>query len=157
MYNDYYTYVSFKMFFLNKFQALFGSNPTISIICFTCTLLFNGAMSAGSMANILDVAPNFSGTITGIINTFSSIGGWLSAILVAILTEESQTFDQWRHVFWMLGGLYALGAVFFVVFATAETEKWNSVEVGEGETKKFLARHESLEIRVSAKNSRAVA
>lgn len=77
-------------------QALFGNDPILSVTIFTCSLFFNGAVTGGYLANVLDIAPNFSGTIMGMANTLSSFGGFLSTFMVAALTNQNHTFEQWR-------------------------------------------------------------
>lgn len=109
-------------------QAIWGVNPALSVTVFTASLFFNGAVTAGYLANALDIAPNFSGTIFGLANTLSSFGGWLSTKLVAILTRDESSFDTWRYVFWMLVGTYIGGAVMYLVFGTGNLQKWNAVQ-----------------------------
>lgn len=113
------------------FQAIYGKDRTLSVAIFTCSLFFNGAVTAGYLANALDIAPNFSGTIFGMANTLSSIGGWLSTKMVAALTHEHDTFEQWRYVFWILVAVYSVGALMFTVFGTGKLQKWNSVSTDE--------------------------
>lgn len=74
--------------FLMILQVFFGMDRTFAVIIFTLQLLFNGAVTAGYLGNGLDIAPNFSGTIFGMANTLSSLGGWLSAFMVGLLTKN---------------------------------------------------------------------
>lgn len=107
-------------------QTFFGEDPILSVVVFTASLFFNGAVTAGYLSNGLDIAPNFSGTIFGMANTLSSLGGWLSTKIVAVLTKEEQTFGQWRYVFWILVGSYALGCVTYLVLGSGELQPWNN-------------------------------
>lgn len=109
------------------FQAIYGRDRTVSVTIFTLSLFFNGAVTAGYLANGLDIAPNFSGTIFGMANTLSSIGGWLSTKMVAALTHQSDTFEQWKYVFWTLFAVYAVGALMFTIFGSGDLQRWNSV------------------------------
>lgn len=45
--------------------ALFGDDPILSVIIFTCCLSVSGAVTGGYLVNCLDIAPNFSGTVMG--------------------------------------------------------------------------------------------
>ncbi|KAF5291403.1 hypothetical protein FQR65_LT01713 [Abscondita terminalis] len=107
-------------------QAIWHINVNFSIAIFTLTLFFNGGVVGGYFSNGLDIAPNFSGTIMGMANTFSSLGGWISAAAVAIITKTDHSIEQWSYIFWMLVAVYTIGAAFYTIFGTAELQKWNS-------------------------------
>ncbi|KAI4457067.1 solute carrier family 17 [Holotrichia oblita] len=109
-------------------QAFFGYDATISVTIFTGSLFFNGAVTAGYLANGLDIAPNFSGTIFGLANTLSSFGGFVSTSIVAALTNKNSTFTEWRNVFWVLVGVYAFGGIVYLIFGSGNLQPWNSVE-----------------------------
>jgi ACS family sodium-dependent inorganic phosphate cotransporter len=109
-------------------QAIWGSTSALSITVFTGALFFNGAVTAGYLSNVLDIAPNFSGTIFGMANTLSSIAGWISTKIVAIITEKESTFHTWSYIFWILAGTYAFAAVFYLIFGTGKLQKFNSVD-----------------------------
>lgn len=81
-------------------QIFFGMDRTFAVIIFTLQLLFNGAVTAGYLGNGLDIAPNFSGTIFGMANTLSSLGGFLSAYMVGTLTkvDVSKRFVEFHKV-----------------------------------------------------------
>lgn len=108
-------------------QAIWGKTAALSVTVFTCALFFNGAVTAGYLSNVLDIAPNFSGTIFGMANTLSSISGWVSTKIVALITETESSFYTWRYIFWILVGTYGLGAIFFLVFGTGKLQKFNSI------------------------------
>lgn len=67
----------------------FGYDKYWAVAIFTIALTLNGAVTAGYLGNGLDIAPNFSGTIFGMANTLSSLGGYISAWMVGQLTEEN--------------------------------------------------------------------
>lgn len=109
-------------------QALFGESAALSITILTSAMLFNGAVTGGYLANGLDIAPNFSGTIFGMANTLSSIGGFVSTYMVAALTNKEQTFEQWKWVFWILVIIYLIGGVNYILLGTGELQSWNQVK-----------------------------
>lgn len=115
-------------------QAYFGCDRTISVFIFTLALTINGAVSPGYLGNGLDIAPNFSGTIFGIANTFSSIGGYLSSVMVGTLTYNNQRYSSWSMIFWILAIIYCTGASVFFIFGTGEMQHWNDLEKRTPET-----------------------
>lgn len=70
------------------FQVFFGQDRVFAVTIFTIALTLNGGVTAGYLSNGLDIAPNFSGTIFGMANTLSSFGGFASAYMVGLLTNE---------------------------------------------------------------------
>lgn len=107
-------------------QVYFGEDRVWSVLIITFTLTLNGAVTGGYLGNALDIAPNFSGTIFGMANTLSSLGGFLSSYIVGKLTNNNQTFEQWRIVFWIMVATYMCGALVFLIFGTTKTQSWNS-------------------------------
>ncbi|XP_026826016.1 putative inorganic phosphate cotransporter isoform X2 [Ooceraea biroi] len=112
--------------FLMVVQAYYGCDRVASVTIFTIALTINGAVTAGYLGNGLDIAPNFSGTIFGIANTFSSMGGFLSSFMVGTITYKNQTYTQWTIIFWILAVTYFIGALTFAIFGTGELQKWNN-------------------------------
>lgn len=112
--------------FLMIFQAYYGCNRAASVAIFTTALTLNGGVTAGYLGNGLDIAPNFSGTIFGIANTFSSIGSFVSSQLVGYITYQNQTYTQWTIIFWTLAATYCIGALTFAIFGTGELQEWNN-------------------------------
>lgn len=107
-------------------QAYMGCDRITSVTIFTIALTINGAVTAGYLGNGLDIAPNFSGTIFGMANTLSSLGGYLSSVMVGTLTYENQTFPQWRIIFWILAITYIFGGLIYTLFGSGDLQPWNS-------------------------------
>ncbi|XP_077291691.1 sialin [Arctopsyche grandis] len=107
-------------------QVFCGYNRVWSVAIFTLALTLNGAVTGGYLGNGLDIAPNYSGTIFGMANTLSSLGGFLSSYMVGTLTFENQTYGQWQIIFWILAGTYFCGAVTFLLFGSGNLQPWNS-------------------------------
>ncbi|KAG0716233.1 Sialin [Chionoecetes opilio] len=67
--------------------AYSGCSATLAIT-FLCIVTFNnGAVVNTSMVNLVDIAPNFSGTIYGLSNTVEAITMFLSPICVAAIIQ----------------------------------------------------------------------
>ncbi|CAK9810498.1 Putative inorganic phosphate cotransporter [Anthophora plagiata] len=109
-------------------QANYGCDRVTSVTIFTIALTINGAVTAGYLGNCLDIAPNFAGTIFGIMNTLGSLGGFLSSHMVGTITYRNQTYAGWSIIFWILASTYCFGAAVFAIFGTGQLQKWNNPE-----------------------------
>jgi hypothetical protein len=68
----------------------------------------------------------FSGIIFGMSQVPGAMTGYLVTKLVALLTEEDQSFQQWTYMFWILVGVNLFATVYFVVFGSGEEQNWNN-------------------------------
>ncbi|CAD1480336.1 unnamed protein product [Heterotrigona itama] len=109
-------------------QANYGCDRVTSVSIFTIALTINGAVTAGYLGNGLDIAPNFSGTIFGMMNTLGSLGGFLSSYMVGSITYKNQTYARWSRVFWTLASTYCFGAITFAIFGSGQLQTWNNPE-----------------------------
>lgn len=105
--------------------SFWGNYRTISVIFFTLSFAFNGFGTAGFITNALDIAPNYSGTIFGIGNCIASLSGYVSTKWVAMITQDDQSFNQWKYVFWTLVSVNILGMVFYWFTASGKQQQWS--------------------------------
>ena len=94
------------------------------------TLLFIGigligAGYSGWQSAAMDIAPNYSGTLYGISNTFGSIPGFLAPLVVGALTEDNETFERWRWCFLIPAACMVFDTIIFFVFGSSEEQSWN--------------------------------
>ncbi|KAL3273991.1 hypothetical protein HHI36_015409 [Cryptolaemus montrouzieri] len=90
-------------------------------------MAFNGAAVATCLINSQDLAPNWSGTLYGIMNFFGGWGGFLGPILVEVLTRDN-TIGQWAVVFAIGGLIGIITGVIFILFGSVEVQPWNQHE-----------------------------
>ncbi|XP_045621708.2 sialin isoform X1 [Procambarus clarkii] len=102
------------------------NRPATIALLFTAVSL-QGGIYTGFMVNHVDIAPNFAGTLFGITNAAATIPGWLAPMTVGALTNNQQTFGQWRKVFYIAASLFIADALIFVLFASGKEQKWNKV------------------------------
>lgn len=65
-----------------------GENPYVHVAIITLSLGFNGAATLTNLQNSQDLAPNFAGSLYGIINFIGSSTGFISPMIVAYFTEN---------------------------------------------------------------------
>ncbi|XP_030566420.1 sialin [Drosophila novamexicana] len=111
--------------------AFCGRDPYVCVAIMTISLGFNGAATSTNLANSQDLAPNFAGTMYGIINCLGTTPGIFSPLIVAAFTHEKNTIDEWFWVFVIGAAAYILPAIFFWIFGSGKIQKWNEVQTTE--------------------------
>ncbi|XP_044272566.1 sialin-like isoform X2 [Tribolium madens] len=101
-----------------------GCDRDLAVVMFTIAMSFMGSFYCGMKVNALDLAPNFAGTLMAIVNGIGAITGIIVPYLVGALTED-HTLIQWRTVFWIAFGVFAITNLIFVIFASGEVQSWN--------------------------------
>ena len=67
--------------------SFLGCDRLWTLILLTLSVGIMGVVYAGFLLNHLDLAPNLSGTLYGLVSAISSICSWLAPLTVATLTE----------------------------------------------------------------------
>lgn len=65
-----------------------GCDAITAIVMLILALTFNGAACQTSLQNHQDLAPNFAGSLYGIMNTFGSFPGFIIPPIIGALTNE---------------------------------------------------------------------
>lgn len=65
-----------------------GTNPYVHVAIITMSLGFNGAATLTNLQNAQDLAPNFAGTLYGLVNFIGSTSGFLTPMIMAYFTHE---------------------------------------------------------------------
>ncbi|HUZ47567.1 MAG TPA: MFS transporter [Terriglobia bacterium] len=65
-----------------------ASNNILAILLLAGAAGFNYFACSSLWASCIDIAPNYSGSLSGLMNMFGQIGGWLSPILTALLATH---------------------------------------------------------------------
>ncbi|RZB39823.1 sialin, partial [Asbolus verrucosus] len=106
-------------------QSVWGYHRSVSVTIFTLCQGFLALSTPGFMSNSMDISPVYSGTIFGIAYACGSSTGYISAKLVALVTNGKPNFEQWQYIFWFLIGVNLIGSIFYLVFASGNLQKWN--------------------------------
>ncbi|XP_059148786.1 uncharacterized transporter slc-17.2-like [Physella acuta] len=107
------------------------SQPTLAIILLVLSVSLTGIQYSGFLVNHVDIAPAFAGILFGISNSLAAVTGFISPVIVGVITNEKQTRAEWQIVFYIAAAIYLFGAVFFIIFASGELQPWSRVEQGE--------------------------
>lgn len=66
-----------------------GCSYITAIVFQMLATMVHGAVSSGPLASIIDLTPNFSGTLLGITAIFSTSSGFLSSAMVGHMTQNN--------------------------------------------------------------------
>lgn len=81
--------------------------------------------------NVVDVAPNFSGTVNGIVNGFGAGTGFVVPLITAAFTSENPSNPLgWRYVFLLATVIYAIAFCFYCFAGSAEPQRFNYIHDG---------------------------
>jgi ACS family sodium-dependent inorganic phosphate cotransporter len=101
-----------------------GCNIIAAIALITIGLTLSGSSIPGIKVNVLDLSPNYAGTLMGISNGIGAFTGILAPYTVGVLAPN-QTLSEWRLIFWIVAGVYVVTTIIFVIFASGDVQKWN--------------------------------
>jgi len=101
-----------------------GCDRILAVWMFTIAMGFMGCYYCGMKVNALDLSPNFAGTLMAIINGIGASSGIVTPYLTGALTED-HTLLQWRAVFWITFGVFAVTNLVYLVFGTGNEQPWN--------------------------------
>lgn len=73
---------------------LAGCNAPFAITVIILSLGFNGASTITNIQNCQDLAPNFAGTIYGLINFFGTTTGFITPPITAYITKDRVRINQ---------------------------------------------------------------
>ena len=66
-----------------------GCNQTVVIILLTASMGFFGFSAGGDTPIVVDIAPDYSGTVYGITNSISSFPGFLAPLCVGLILDHN--------------------------------------------------------------------
>jgi MFS family permease len=84
-------------------------DPTLAMIILGFAGLFNDFVMPAAWAGTMDVGGRFAGTVSGAMNTFGSIAGALSPLVVGYLLAF--TGQNWTLTFYVSSAIYFVGAI----------------------------------------------
>ncbi|XP_049764406.1 sialin-like [Schistocerca cancellata] len=102
-----------------------GENEALAVAILSLSLGCNGAATVSNLSNHHDLAPNYAGSLYGIMNAIGTCTGFIFPAVVGYILEGGNTVEQWRIIFFIGSGLYLVSGLVFIFFGSAETQPWN--------------------------------
>lgn len=108
-----------------------GCDDILAVSMMILALALNGAACQTSLQNHQDLAPNFAGSLYGIMNTFGSFPGFILPSLIGFLAEsDTDKVLAWRPIFWISAFVFISATVIFWIFGSAQIQPWNDLSQG---------------------------
>ncbi|XP_057661468.1 sialin-like [Diorhabda carinulata] len=131
----------FATFWANGVQGAFmlglaysGCDKITAMVMLTLAVTVNGAMSTGALAGLVDISPNHSSILLGIVGTAVGLVGFCTPAVVGHFTFQNQTAVQWQKVFWVSAAILFISCTVYFIFANSVIAPWNaSKEIPESE------------------------
>jgi ACS family sodium-dependent inorganic phosphate cotransporter len=95
--------------------ALWGNITPLAIISFIITITASGPATARHCPNIIDISPNFAGTICGLVNALAAFGVYFATQLIAVLLRSRHNFETLRYLFWVLFAMLSSGSTVYLL------------------------------------------
>ncbi|GAB0099993.1 MFS domain-containing protein [Sergentomyia squamirostris] len=114
----------------------FATDPTLSLVYITIAAGAGALPWSGYLVNPLDLAPSHASIIIGLSNTFGTLAGILSPILMGYIVTD-KTREQWQIMFYITAGICLFGSVFCFLFTRGKLQPWAKVDQEKLLAKKF--------------------
>lgn len=101
-----------------------GCNVFLAILFVVLSKTFLTLSIAGDYVAIVDMAPQYAGTLSGILFTVADTTGFLSPLVTGAIINDNVTLSRWSYVFYCVSAIVIVGLVGFVCFGSAELQPW---------------------------------
>ncbi|XP_064597743.1 sialin-like [Liolophura sinensis] len=105
--------------------TLVGCDRPMVILLLTLSVGFGGIVSGGYSINQLDLAPDLTGIIMGISNTFGTIPGIVGPFVAGVITNTGQSRQEWDMVFFISASVSTVGLLVYTLFGSGEEQPWS--------------------------------
>ncbi|XP_049860634.1 sialin-like [Schistocerca gregaria] len=105
--------------------ALVGCDSATIIAMLAISGFCTATDCTGSYLNMQIIAPNYAGTIVGIVNMFANLTGIAVPYVVGAFTNDNPTRAAWNTVFYLSAAVATVSYVVYAVFTTTEEQPWN--------------------------------
>ncbi|GFQ87933.1 vesicular glutamate transporter 1 [Trichonephila clavata] len=102
-----------------------GCERMLSAVLSIVAMGFIGFVFNGCLITPVDMSPTFAGTLMGLSNTVGSVAAFVYPVIVGIMTNGEQTFEQWNKIFAVCIGIAMSSGIVFCIFGSADVQPWN--------------------------------
>ncbi|KAF5270558.1 hypothetical protein FQR65_LT05456 [Abscondita terminalis] len=103
----------------------------------------------GSMTNVVDISPSYTGPVSGFVQIILLVPTVLSTLVIKTLLKNENNLLAWRHTLYISSGVLVITSVFYAIFASAEVQPWDVAKNSDSKTKINLLADDKVKIRNS--------
>uniref|UniRef100_A0A0K0F3T3 Sialin (inferred by orthology to a human protein) n=1 Tax=Strongyloides venezuelensis TaxID=75913 RepID=A0A0K0F3T3_STRVS len=103
------------------------TKPYLSVGCFLWVSAFFGVCASGFLVSHIILAPAIVGLISSLFNVTAVIGAIASPWIVSLLKDPNNP-ESWNSVLYVLGTLWLLSSIIFVIFGSGEPQPWGIIK-----------------------------
>ncbi|XP_035234272.1 putative inorganic phosphate cotransporter isoform X2 [Stegodyphus dumicola] len=113
-------------------------NLLLTITSFTVGGILGNCVTFGVCMAAIDIAPNLSGTLSGILGTIGVIPFFAVPTFIGWLTKYERSMTQWSYFYYSTIGVVIITTIVFLVFGSSKPQSWGvngteSTEEGKAE------------------------
>ena len=101
-----------------------GCDRGLAVLTFIAVVACGDIAFSTICVNQLDLAPLHAGRIMGLTYTVGNLAAVGAPLAVGALTYERSTREEWQIVFNLGAGIYAIGAIVYVIFGSGQRQSW---------------------------------
>ncbi|KAG8201049.1 hypothetical protein JTE90_002724 [Oedothorax gibbosus] len=101
-----------------------GRDVTATTVLFILGGILGEFVTFGVCLACIDIAPNLSGTVSGITNIVGVFPFFIIPALVGWMTNFENTIEQWRKVFYTTIAIVSVSTLIFAVFGDLKPQSW---------------------------------
>ncbi|KAF5284891.1 hypothetical protein FQR65_LT13367 [Abscondita terminalis] len=103
-------------------------NVPINITIWFLIQSFLAINFVGSMTNIVDISPNYSGPVSGFIQFILLLPSVFSTLVVKTFLQNESISRAWRNSFYVSSGVVFSTAIFYAIFGSGKVQPWDIAE-----------------------------
>ena len=111
-----------------------GCDKSWNTALLTVCMLSYGFTSGGDVPIVPDMTEEFAGTVFAVMNTLCSISGFVVPYFVGVIIDSNpNSMRLWSYSFYTSAVIDILGTVVFILWASAEPQKWGMTDSNDGD------------------------
>ncbi|XP_045497336.1 putative inorganic phosphate cotransporter [Colias croceus] len=118
----------------STFPALFiilasysGCNRLEAVAFFVVSMACMAGFYSSVKINAMDIAPNYAGTCSAMVNGLAAVSGIFTPYLIGLLTPD-QTIGQWRIAFWTVFAVMVGTNIIYLIWGSGDQQWWDDVD-----------------------------